>query len=90
MTLIKALKEGHTVLIQFIDVKKNAQWGITFNKPTELAHFLTPMVGEVQFVGEPEPERPFDYYKAIFVTEDPPEKEEEEDLWDDDIPCGYA
>ena len=88
MTLIKALEEGHPVLVQFIDVKRNAQWGITFNKPTDLAQFLTPMVGEVEYVGNVEANKGFDYYKAIFVSEDPPEKED--DLWDDDTPCGQA
>lgn len=75
MTLIQAINEGHTVLIQFVSVKRNAQWGITFNKPSDLAKFFTPIVGTLEDVGEPTPEKPFRFYKAIFVSDEPPENE---------------
>jgi hypothetical protein len=86
MTLLEALKDGHVVLVTFINVKKDAQWSITFSQPSDLARFLTPMVGVLEQVPASE-KKPFEFFKAIFVSEDPPQ--EEEDDWED-MPCGQA
>lgn len=86
MTLLEALKDGYVVLITFINVKKDAQWGITFSQPSDLARFLTPMVGVLEQVPASE-KKPFDFFKAIFVSEDPPQ--EEEDDWGN-LPCAQA
>ena len=86
MTLLEALKDGHVVLITFINVKKDAQWNITFSQPSDLARFLTPMVGLLEQVPVNE-KKPFDFFKVIFVSENPPL--EEEDDWED-LPCGQA
>lgn len=81
MTLIDALKDGHQVLLTFVDVRRDAQWSMTFTSPSDLARFLTPMVGNLLETRE-EDKTPFKYYKVIFVSENPPKKEEEEDIWE--------
>lgn len=86
MTLLEALKNGYVVLITFISVEKDTQWNITFSQPSDLARFLTPMVGVLEQVPASE-KKPFDFFKAIFVSEDPPQ--EEEDDWEN-LPCAQA
>lgn len=79
MTLLEALESNHLVLITFVDVERDVQWSVTFEKVSNFARFLSPIASELEYVGEPTDERPFDYFKAIFVTDKPPIFDDNED-----------
>ena len=79
MTLVEALNKGEHVLISFVDVQRDMQWSVTFVQMSNFAQFVSPIAGELEYVGEPTPEQPFRFYKAIFVSQTPPNEEKKEE-----------
>lgn len=64
MTINEALSKGCVVCVTFVRLDQKRHWTITFDEPADFATFLSPMVGELEYVGENT------YAKALFVTEE--------------------
>lgn len=68
MTLNEALKRGHKVCVRFQNEDQEAGAFIVFNQIDNLTTFLTPIVGEVEFVGF-DGDRGYDYQKTLHIYE---------------------
>lgn len=64
MTLNEALEKGCAVCITFVRLDQKRHWTITFDEPADFATFLSPMVGELEYLGENT------YGKALFISEE--------------------
>lgn len=70
MTTIEAIENDCAVTIEFCNTSAKRSWYMTFTEKTPLAIFFNDIIGEVEYVGEATKEKPYQYFKRLYIEED--------------------